>query len=49
MPAFMQFTIDRPKLRAELLDLEKRKKNQDGMIEVIEYRINRIKEIMNNG
>lgn len=48
MPTFMQFTIDRQALRAELLNLKQRKQNKDGMLEVIEHRINRIKEILNN-
>ncbi|MFA9488791.1 MULTISPECIES: hypothetical protein [unclassified Mannheimia] len=46
MPTFMQFTIDRQALRAELLNLEQRKQKQDGMLEVIEYRINQIKELL---
>lgn len=47
MPAFMQFTIDRQALRAELLNLKQRKQNKDGMPEVIEYRINQIKGLLN--
>lgn len=48
MPTFMQFTIDRQALRTELLNLKQRKQNKDGILEVIEYRINRITEILNN-
>ncbi|AHG75402.1 hypothetical protein X808_8790 [Mannheimia varigena USDA-ARS-USMARC-1296] len=46
MPTFMQFTLNRQALRAELFKLEQRKANQDGMLEVIEYRINQIKEML---
>lgn len=46
MPTFMQHQIDRQALRAELLKLEQRKANQDGMLEVIEYQINQIKELL---
>lgn len=45
-PAFMQHPINHQALRAELLDLEERKINKDGMLEVIEYRINQIKELL---
>lgn len=47
MPTFMQHQIDRQALRAELLKLEQRKQNKDGMPEVIEYRINQIKGLLN--
>lgn len=46
MPTFMQHQINRQALRAELLNLEQRKKKQDGMLEVIEYRINQVKELL---
>ncbi|GAB1651158.1 hypothetical protein [Mannheimia haemolytica] len=46
MPTFMQFTIGRQALRAELLNLEQRKQKQDGILEVIEYRISQIKELL---
>lgn len=46
MPTFMQHQIDRQALRAELLKLEQRKQKQDGILEVIEYRINQIKELL---
>lgn len=46
MPTFMQHQIDRQALRAELLKLEQRKINKDGMIEVLEYQINQIKELL---
>ncbi|MDY2946619.1 MAG: hypothetical protein SOS93_02045 [Mannheimia varigena] len=49
MPTFMQHQINRQALRAELFKLEQRKQTQNGMIEVLEYRINQIKEILNNG
>lgn len=46
MPTFMQHQINRQALRAELLNLEQRKIQKNGMLEVIEYRINQIKELL---
>ncbi|HDL1861701.1 TPA: hypothetical protein PWX80_002470, partial [Mannheimia haemolytica] len=45
-PAFMQHQINRQALREELSNLEQRKQKQDGILEVIEYRISQIKELL---
>ncbi|HDZ3559152.1 TPA: hypothetical protein RSV61_002412 [Mannheimia haemolytica] len=46
MPTFMQHQINRQALREELSNLEQRKQKQDGILEVIEYRISQIKELL---
>lgn len=45
-PAFMQHQINRQALKEELSNLEQRKQKQDGILEVIEYRISQIKELL---
>ncbi|AJA73023.1 TPA: hypothetical protein PWY77_002367 [Mannheimia haemolytica] len=45
-PAFLQHQINRQALREELSNLEQRKIQKNGMLEVIEYRISQIKELL---
>ncbi|MDW0539042.1 hypothetical protein P2F66_12940 [Mannheimia haemolytica] len=42
----MQHQINRQALREELSNLEQRKIQKNGMLEVIEYRISQIKELL---